>query len=543
MRLALPTPLARREVPLRISSAWFASRRSASTLTERQKHLGAATSQWTWAEDDLKRVEDEVGLRKAAFPPDGIDTLRALRTRNRTLQGQVSEVAKKQNHLGGEMKRLMALRTHPDRPPDWETQVAQTKARAAEAKKENSSLAIQVERTLREALDLRLLLPNSTHSDAPRGPEANARIIAVGGPQELFPVPASDLVGKTVGQVADRAATSEKDHLAVAAGVPGAWGGVDMASGVTVAGSSWPYLLGRISMLEQALTQHALSLATQHGFLLVSPPEVVRTDVAARCGFNPRGETLAQTYHVNTGSENADPVDDLCLVGTAEIALGGLVAGKTFPPPTSGERSTGGLDNARLPLHMVALSHAFRAEAGARGADTRGLYRVHQFAKAELFVVCYAEDSDTTLEQLRGVQEQVIRSLGLPYRVLDMPSEELGASASRKYDMEVWMPGRGSWGEVSSASNCTDFQARRLQIKHRPRDPNDKLVYAHTLNATAAAIPRLIVALLENYGLTSDDPPRLRLPSSLARFWLAGTHDPLVEWISVDAQAAVAHDA
>lgn len=570
--------------------------RSASTLTERQKHLPRATSQWTWAEEDLVRAGAEVRQRNAAFPLAGIQHLRELRERNKSLSAQMATIASKQNLLGNEIKRIMslvrrpvpskpsksALQAQPDTQPedhgpkdqDWEKQVALLKEEAARIKIENNRLAEEVEDVQREALDLRLLLPNSTHSDVPLGPESEALVVAAGGPQQLHPYPLADLVGKPIGQVSppasfpslstensstdhkedqgDTRPLNSRDHLDVATRILQTAGGVDMASGVTAAGSSWPFLLGRISMLEHALTQFSLSLAHEHGFLLVSPPEVVRTDIAARCGFNPRGEALSQTYYVNTGSANADPVDDLCLVGTAEIALAALLAGKTFPQPRRDPLSTsssqpqllsqgqevpagreggkGTLEQSALPLRLVAVSHAFRAEAGARGTDTRGLYRVHQFSKTEMFVVCPATESDEQLEHLRAIQEKVVTRLGLPYRVLNMPSEELGASAARKYDIEVWMPGRESWGEVSSASNCTDYQSRRLALKHRTGDPKKRALFAHTLNATAAAVPRLIVALLENYGAKEG---RLCIPSSLKPFWLAGGRDELVEWIPV----------
>jgi len=189
------------------------------------------------------------------------------------------------------------------------------------------------------------------------------------------------------------------------------------------------------------------------------------------------------------------------------------------------------------------LGHAFRAEAGARGADTRGLYRVHQFTKVELFAVTTEETSEETMEAMAELQKRILLGLNLPFRVLDMPTEELGATAYRKYDMEVWMPGRGSWGEVSSLSNCTDFQSRRLHIRYRFNQPHESrdlatsasatLPFAHTLNGTAAAIPRLIVALLENGVSFKEDgsPDRLSLPSALRPFWLARTNTRnIVQW-------------
>ncbi|KAG8836378.1 Serine--tRNA ligase, mitochondrial [Serendipita sp. 400] len=203
-----------------------------------------------------------------------------------------------------------------------------------------------------------------------------------------------------------------------------------------------------------------------------------------------------------------------------------------------------------LPCRLVGVGHAFRSEAGSRGAEARGLYRVHQFTKVELFAVTEQEQSSTMMEEIRRIQTEIFTGLGFPFRfvstiyliqeihpafsVLDMPTEELGHAAYRKYDIEAWMPGRGDWGEISSTSNCLDFQARRLHIRYRPvncssasgavASKSKGLPFAHTLNGTGAAIPRLIVALLEN-GAQLNEAEQvvgLVLPSVLRRFWLAG---------------------
>ncbi len=253
-------------------------------------------------------------------------------------------------------------------------------------------------------------------------------------------------------------ADSNRDHLAVASTASSAE--VDMVSGSLATGSSWPYLLGSISLLEHALSQYAMSIVVRKGFTAVSPPDVVRADLADRCGFRPRDEKAKQTYFLEGAkSEGAQDVHqqkqqssaDLCLAATAEIPLAGLLASRTFESPRRPGKFFGDdsslIQQSELPIKLAALGHAFRAEAGARGADTRGLYRVHQFSKIEMFVATAGglEQSNAMLEELRSTQEEIIGGLGLPYRVLDMPTEELGASAYRKYDIEVWMPGRGSW--------------------------------------------------------------------------------------------------
>ena len=518
--------------------------------------LAAPSSAWSWSEDDLRDAAREVQLRKAAFDSKDFDDLRELRTRSKEVQALIGKAAVRQKELEAQLReaRRAAKGKQKEDPnddagahaPTQDPQAVQNEA--AKQREHTKKLSSEQAEITARSLQLRLQFPNRTHKDVPSGPERNARILGIGGPHGLLPTSAQSAVGKSLHEADDKTTAEEgHDHLAVAEQLSGSYGGIDRRSGVLATGPSWPYLLGRMSMLEHALAQYALSVAAQRGYIVVSPPEVVKTDIAARCGFNPRDEKASQTYHVTAQlDKDVDTQEggEFCLVGTAEISIAALLAGRTFPAPRDGDQDSAstaptiGLDSLskqNLPLRLVALSHSFRAEAGARGTDTRGLYRVHQFSKAELFIVCSASQSEAMLEELRHVQEHIISSLGLPYRVLDMPSEELGASAYRKYDIEVWMPGRGSWGEVSSASNCTDYQARRLHIKHKTRgaESGGKAEFAHTLNGTAAAVPRLIVALLEAYGVGKDN--KLRLPQSLKPFWLAGEDAAHVEWLP-DAQ-------
>ncbi|KDN52699.1 seryl-tRNA synthetase [Tilletiaria anomala UBC 951] len=504
---------------------------------------------WSWNEPDLLAAAEEVALRKAAFRPEDFEELRYLRQRSKLLQERHAAVSAKQKTLGLAVRALqMRAKEQADSKEADKEEVTlemtlqQAQSEAADARKEGKEMAKEQEELLARSLELRLRLPNRTHRDTPRGPEPNARIVGIGGPAHLLPKGFDKHMNATIAEADPSPIERDTapDHLAVADGVVGGHGGIDLRSGVVSTGSSWPFLLGTIAMLEHAIAQYALATACDRGFVLVSPPEVVKTDIAARCGFNPRDEQASQTYFVSTSRTDSSG-EELCLVGTAEISIAALLAGRTFPAPlqtgksssatetTAQSSGSSSLSQQQLPLRVVALSHSFRAEAGARGADTRGLYRVHQFAKAELFVVCNASQSDEILEELRSLQEHIISSLGIPYRVLNMPSEELGASAYRKYDIEAWMPGRGSWGEISSASNCTDHQSRRLHIKHKTRNSDGKADFAHTLNGTAAAIPRLVVALLENYGRAEGG--RLRLPICLRKFWLGGEADLNVEWL------------
>lgn len=247
-----------------------------------------------------------------------------------------------------------------------------------------------------------------------------------------------------------------------------------------MSGSKFYYLRGAAAILELALINWAMQrVSTKHGFEAITTPDLVRGHVLERCGFQPRGEN-SQVYGVQG--------HDLYLAGTAEIPLGGLFIDRTFA-------------ESELPVRVAAFGHCFRTEAGAAGAAGRGLYRVHQFSKVEMFVVCHPSQSDALLEELVAIEEEMFQDLGLHFVSLDMPSDDLGAPANKKVDIEAWMPGLARYGEVSSASNCTDYQARRLNIRFKPSGgaSNAPSSFCHTLNATAAAVPRLIVAILENF--------------------------------------------
>jgi seryl-tRNA synthetase len=217
----------------------------------------------------------------------------------------------------------------------------------------------------------------------------------------------------------------------------------------------------------------------QEGFTLTTTPDLARNDILEGIGFNPRGPET-QVYSI----ENSD----LSLVGTAEITLGGMYFGQT-------------LEAEQLPIKLCGISHCFRTEAGAHGQATRGLYRVHQFTKVEMFAYTLPEGSDAMHEQLLAIECKLFDGLGIPYRVIDTASGDLGGPAYRKFDLEAWMPGRGNggeYGEVTSASNCTDYQSRRLDIRFRKKGEKGTQ-FVHTLNGTAVAISRALIAVLENY--------------------------------------------
>ncbi|MFQ3593753.1 MAG: serine--tRNA ligase [Gemmataceae bacterium] len=315
----------------------------------------------------------------------------------------------------------------------------------------------QVEADLHAAL---LLLPNLTHPDAPVGQtaEANKVLRRWGQPRQFDFAP--------------------KDHVALCEALQLA----DFEAGASVAGQKFYYLKNEGALLELALVQYALTTLVKKGFTPVITPDLARVEVLEGIGFQPR-DPNAQTRQVYLVQDT-----DLCLVGTAEITLGGMHRDQI-------------LDAAQLPLRYVGLSHCFRTEAGAAGRDTRGLYRVHQFTKVEMFGFCTPEQSEALHLEILAIEEEIFQGLGVPYQVIDTCTGDLGGPAYRKYDLEAWMPGRGNggeYGEVTSTSNCTDFQARRLNIRYK--SPGQKGTHiAHTLNGTAISCARAIVALLENY--------------------------------------------
>ncbi|KAI0782395.1 hypothetical protein BC629DRAFT_1594182 [Irpex lacteus] len=444
--------------------------------------------------------------RKAALPVGALPRISKLYEDQKTLSSTLNTRRHEQSQVGDRIKKVAK-----------DAQAKQAALQEAKAlKAEISGLESKLAEVDAELFRLALAVPNDTHPDVPIGPESAAVTLSTHGP---LPIPASP----------------SRDHVSVGKQL----GLLDLEAAATVTGSSWYYLLNEGALLELALINYALSIAVKHGFTPVTTPDVVRTDIAYRCGFQPRdpdSETpVSQMYHVSNalppsagGTEVTDASPELVLAGTAEIPLAGYFADKIFLPQ-------------ELPKKVVGLGRAFRAEAGARGADTRGLYRVHQFTKLELFAVSTEDQSEQLMDELKSLQTEIFEGLGLSFRVLDMPTEELGASAYRKYDMEAWMPGRGSWGEISSTSNCTDYQARRLHIRYRT-DPAESessgsaskgaTTFAHTLNGTAAAIPRLIVALLEN-GVRFDGEGKVvgvDLPKALQPFWIGGEKG-IIQWV------------
>jgi seryl-tRNA synthetase len=297
-------------------------------------------------------------------------------------------------------------------------------------------------------------LPNFVHPESPVGGENEFREISRSGE-----VPKFDF--------------EPRDHLQICEDLDL----VDFESAATVAGSKWYYLKNEASLLDLALQRFALDIVMEEGFTPITTPDVARPEIIEGLGFNPRGEE-SQIYSIEG--------HDLCLIGTAEITIGGMYADTIF-------------DEADLPLKIAGISHCFRTEAGAAGRESKGLYRVHQFSKTEMFVFTRPEDSEAQHQELLRIEQRIFDALEIPYRVIDVATGDLGAPAYRKFDLEAWMPGRGDggdWGEITSTSNCTDFQARRLKIRFR-RQGAKKNEMVHTLNGTAISNARAILSLLE----------------------------------------------
>ena len=397
-----------------------------------------------YVRDNIDAVRQNCANRAARNAE--VDRVVALDDERKRLQKQADELRARGNEVA---KRTGATKEKADRDA-LIAEGRQIKEQVAALEKQVN----EVEQNLRLAL---VTIPNMTHPDAPVGDEN--RIVRTSGTPAKYDF-------------------KPKDHVDLVTALDLA----DLEAGTKVAGQKFYFLKNEGALLEIALVQYALTILVRHGFTPVITPDLARVEVMEGTGYMPRNEdpTKREFYQI------AD--SDLCLIATAEITIGGMHKDDL-------------LDEARLPLKYAGLSHCFRTEAGAAGRDTRGLYRVHQFTKVEMFAFCTPEQSDAIHEELLQIQEEIFQGLGLPYQVIDTCTADLGGPAYRKYDLEAWMPGRGQggeFGEVTSTSNCTDYQARRLGIRYRPKEKKGTR-FVHTLNGTAVACTRALVAILENY--------------------------------------------
>ena len=308
----------------------------------------------------------------------------------------------------------------------------------------------EVEERLREE---QLKIPNMTHPDSPIGKDDTENVeIRRWGEIPDFPF-------------------EPKDHVELGE----ALGIIDFDAGAKTTGSKFYFLRGDAVLLELGLVRYALDIITEYGYLPTITPDLARDRMLVGTGFIPRGPET-QIYSVED--------TDLSLIATAEITLAGQHVDEI-------------IDENVLPLRYAGLSHCFRTEAGSHGRASRGLYRVHQFTKVEMFAFSAPEQSEDIHNEMVEIEERIFQGLGLPYRVVDTCTGDLGGAAYRKYDLEAWMPGREDFGEVTSTSNTTDYQARRLAIRFRREGGRPQLL--HTLNGTALAISRALVSLLEIY--------------------------------------------
>jgi len=337
----------------------------------------------------------------------------------------------------------------------------------ARAKEELKEVETELAAAEAEQQRLLLLVPNPPDPLAPDGfADEDAKVVRTHGLQPEFDF-------------------QPKDHLEL--GGPTGW--VEMERAGRVSGTRFAYRVGDIALLELALYRFALDRLAGKGFVPMLPPVLVREEAMYGTGFLPTEET--NIYKVER--------DELYLTGTSEVALASF---------HMGER----LEEEQLPLRYAAFSTNFRREAGAAGKDTRGMFRVHQFDKVEMFVFCRPEDSSDWHEQLLAQEEELVQELGLPYRVLNIAAGDLGASATKKYDIEAWFPAQARYREITSTSNTTDFQARRLDIRFRRE--GGRLEHVHTLNGTAVTA-RSMLAIMENF---QDGDGSVDVPEPLLEF-------------------------
>jgi seryl-tRNA synthetase len=332
------------------------------------------------------------------------------------------------------------------------------KAQGRELREQTAAVQTELDAIAAEMDVIQRAIPNMSHPDAPIGADDRSNLEVRRG---RTPLPQFDF--------------APLDHVQLGEGLKL----FDFEGGAKVAGHGFYFLKNEAVLLELALQRYALDLLMVEGFTPTITPDLARNEILQGTGYIPRGPET-QIYSV------AD--SDLSLIATAEIPLGGLLSDTV-------------LEAEQLPVKLCGISHCYRTEAGAHGRATRGLYRVHQFTKVEMFAFTAPEQSDETLNYFCDLECQLFDGLGIPYRVVDTATGDLGGPAYRKFDLEAWMPGRGAggeYGEVTSTSNCTDYQARRLAIRYRNKgEKGTHLV--HTLNGTAIAVSRALIAILENY--------------------------------------------
>ncbi len=382
---------------------------------------------------------------------------------------EIIKIDLERRQLIGEVEALRAKKNKLGRDQIEEGRALKIELKAIEAKLDDINIVFN---------DLMLRVPNPSAKDVKVGKEEDNEVLKqVGKPREFsFPV---------------------RDHLDLGQ----LTGTIDMPSGTKVAQSGFYYIKGDGALLEFALMQYAMMKLAKKGFTPVITPNVANEKSVIGCGFQARSDKERQIYHVDG--------EDLDLIGTAEITLVGQHTGTTF-------------NEKDLPLKYAGYSYCYRYEKGSYGKDVRGILRVHEFRKIEMVVFALPSESDKIHEELREIEEEIWQELGIPYQLIKQATGDLGNAASRKYDIEAWMPSQGRYREVTSTSNTTDFQARRLGIKVKIKNENE---YLHTLNGTALALGRAMIAIYENY---QNEDGSITVPQVLQK-WMEKEVIPLVK--------------
>ena len=385
-----------------------------------------------------------IDLKKLRENPDFFKKATSDKQRDPSLVDGVLETDKKKREIQQKVEEARAERNKLGKE-DLE--------RGKQIKTELEELEGQLKKLEEELTEALKLIPNPALENVPVGKseKENVEVRKWGEPRKFSFTP--------------------KDHLALGKSL----GILDFETGAKVAGSQFYFWYNEGALLELALIRFAFDLLQKEGFIPVITPDLAKPRFYLGTGYLPKGNE-GQTYEIAG--------EDLGLIATAEVTLAGKHADEVIPQQD-------------LPIKYVGYSHCFRKEGGAYGKYSKGLYRVHQFTKAEMFIYCSPEESEKMHEHILLMEEKIYQELKIPYRVLEMCTGDLGTMAAKKYDIEAWMPGRGEYGEVTSTSNCTDYQARNLDIRFRRK--NGELEFVHMLNGTAIATSRTPLAILENY--------------------------------------------
>ena len=391
----------------------------------------------------------EHSIKEKMYKNVNLDEILALDDQRKTLLQQVEALRKERNDNTAKMKN--------GKPSD------ELITKGKEIKEKLSTLEADLSNFEKELNTKLKTVPNVIFDDVPLGDESASVEVKKWG----------------------ECKTTGVDHLDYA--ISRDW--VDFERGAKVAGAKFYYVKGGLALLENALIQFGIKKIVEHGFTLMDVPDLVNSRVLEGTGFAPRSSEQSDEYYIEG--------EDLALIATAEM-------------PITGYHMDEIIDEDKLPLFYAGLSACFRKEAGAYGKHTRGLFRVHQFNKLEMYSFCTPEQSKEIHEKLRAIEEEIWQEIGIPYHVINIAAGDLGAPAAKKYDIEYWSPVDQKYREITSCSNCTDFQARGLNIRVRRKDGTVEVL--HTLNGTAISLARTMVAVIENF---AEEGGKLRVPAVL----------------------------